>query len=146
MGYSLESTIWKEAQATFHGEAFTDIVELAVSSYRRRPDYSRIERIYASDVCEGGLQVLRYALRHVDHLPSGELPEYVSVRAALRAHIYSFLESQVIRAGDSFEVIAEDQLSRDLGFMMLRLTVGADAGRRQHISIRGLSMASVTKS
>lgn len=32
MDYSLESTVWKEAQATFHGEALTNIFELAISS------------------------------------------------------------------------------------------------------------------
>ncbi len=37
MYYGLESMIWREAQATFHGEAFTDIVKLAISGYRRRP-------------------------------------------------------------------------------------------------------------
>lgn len=39
MDYCLESMIWKEAQATFRGEAFTDAVELAVSSYLRRPGH-----------------------------------------------------------------------------------------------------------
>lgn len=114
MDYSLESTIWKQAQTTFHGEAFTDVVELAVSSYRRRPGYSWIERIYASDVGESGLQVLRYVMRHLDHLPRGELPECVSVRAALRAHIYYFLESQVVRAGVASEMVMEDHLARAL--------------------------------
>lgn len=115
MDYSLESTIWKEAQATFHGEAFTDVVELAASSYRRRPGYSGIERIYASDVGQTGLQALRYALRHVDHVPRDEpLPRCVSVRAALRAHIYHFLESQVVRAGVASEMIMEDHLARAL--------------------------------
>jgi hypothetical protein len=91
--YSLESTIWKEAQATFQGRAFTDVLEFAVSSYRRRPGYSGIERIYASDVGESGLQVLRSLMRHVDHIPRDEpLPECVFVRAALWAHICSFLE------------------------------------------------------
>lgn len=115
MDYSLESTIWKEAQATFHGEAFTDVVELAVSSYRRRPGYSGIERIYASDVGEGGLRVLRYVMKHVDHLPRDQfLPECVCVRAALRAHIYYFLESQVVRAGVASEMVIEDHLARAL--------------------------------
>ncbi|UZJ58044.1 hypothetical protein OKW98_15625 [Pseudomonas sp. KU26590] len=114
MDYSLESTIWKEAQATFPGEAFTAVVKLAVSGYRRRPGYSGIERIYASDLGQTGLQALRYALRHVDHLPRGELPECVSVRAALRAHIYYFLESQVVRAGVASEMVIEDHLARAL--------------------------------
>jgi hypothetical protein len=114
MDYSLESTIWKEAQATFHGEAFTEVVELAVISYRRRPGYYGVERIYASDVGQTGLQALRYALRHVDHLPRGELPECVPMRAALRAHIYYFLESQVVRAGVASEMVTEDHLARAL--------------------------------
>lgn len=115
MDYSLESMIWREAQATFQGEALTDILELALSSYRRRPGYSGIERIHASDVGQAGLQALRYALGHVDHLPRDEpLSECVSVRAALRAHIYHFLESQVVRAGVASEMIIEDHLARAL--------------------------------
>lgn len=115
MDYSLESTIWKEAQATFSGQGFADVVELAVSSYRRRPGYSGIERVYASDVGQSGLQVLRYALRHVDHLPPDEpLPGYVCVRAPLRAHIYFFLESQIVRAGVASEMVTEDHLARAL--------------------------------
>ena len=118
MDYSLESMIWKEAQATFSGEAFTDVVELAVSSYRRRPGYSGTERVYVSDVGQAALQALRYALRHVehvDHLPRDEpLPGCISVRAALRAHIYYFLESQVVRAGVASEMIMEDHLARAL--------------------------------
>jgi hypothetical protein len=115
MDYSLESTIWKEAQATFSGQGFADVVELAVSSYRRRPGYSGTERVYASDVGQTGLQALRYALRHVDHLPRDEpLPGCISMRAALRAHIYYFLESQFVRTGVASEMVTEDHLARAL--------------------------------
>jgi hypothetical protein len=115
MDYSLESKIWNEAQATFAGEAFSRVVEHAVSSYRRRPGISSIERIHVSDVGEVGLQALRKALSDVHHLPPDE-PNigFVTLRTPLRAHIYYFLQWQVIQIGSSPELIAVDQLERDL--------------------------------
>jgi hypothetical protein len=115
MDYSLESRIWASAREAFSREAFAKMIEGAVCSYRRQPGLSSIERIHVSDVGEVGLLALRKALSDVHYLPPGE-PNlgFVTLRAPLRAHIYYFLQWQVIQTGFFPELVAVDQLERDL--------------------------------
>lgn len=114
--YSLEAEIWKQAQIQLGEHGFAQVIESAVDSYRRRPGHSPLERIHVTSVGARGLLALRNTQRPGENsLNTDPLPPYATVRAAFRAHIYYALQFEIMQLGAPTDLIAGDQLARDMG-------------------------------
>lgn len=114
MNRGLESNVWRMAQQQCAGPAFLQLIEDAVSRYKRVPGFDSSDRLHASDIGSTGIEVLRDVLeRH--GLFSGPPGTYVEIRSRLRAHLSCQLQWHLVSAGQATDEMKEDQLGRDIG-------------------------------
>lgn len=115
MDYRLESEIWITAQRSMPERAFFELIADAVGSYRRKPGYSGLERMYASDIGPGGVYALGVAVTAVG-LSSWQEPDpYVPVRAQLREHIYRVLQLHLLSSSLASGAMIDNKMAGDLG-------------------------------
>lgn len=102
------------AQQQCTGSAFLQLIENAVSLYKRIPGFDPPDRLHDSEIGRTGIEVLRDVLeRHgFDAGPPGS---YVEIRSRLRAHLSYQLQWHLVSAGQATDEMKEDQLSRDIG-------------------------------
>lgn len=114
MNRDLESNIWRVAQQRCAESAFLQLIEDAVSRYKRVPGFDPPDRLHASEIGLPGIEVLRDVLeRHGFY--AGPPGSYVEIRSRLRAHLSYQLQLHLVSAGQATDDMKEDQLGRDLG-------------------------------
>jgi hypothetical protein len=114
MNRDLESNVWRMAQQRCAGSAFLQLIEDAVSRYKRVPGFDSSDRLHASEIGLACFEVLRDVLeRHGFY--SGPPGSYVEIRSRLRAHLSYQLQWHLVSAGQATDEMKEDQLSRDIG-------------------------------
>lgn len=59
MDYGLESEVWKTAQRIMLADCFRDVVVDAVTTYRRLPGHSVLERMHVVAIGVKGIEALR---------------------------------------------------------------------------------------
>jgi len=115
MDYRLESEIWITAQRCMPERAFFELIADAVGSYRRKPGYSGLERMYASDIGPYGVYALGTAARGAAMSSWQQTDPYVPVRAHLREHIYRVLQQHLLSSSLASDAIIDNQMAGDLG-------------------------------
>lgn len=115
MDYRLESEIWIIAQRSMPDRAFFELIADAVGSYRRKPEYSGLERMYASDIGPYGVYALGTAARGAAMSSWQQTDPYVPVRAHLREHIYRVLQQHLLFSSLASDAIIDNQMAGDLG-------------------------------
>ncbi|WP_019579777.1 hypothetical protein [Pseudomonas mandelii] len=114
MNRDLELNVWRVAQQRFAGSAFLQLIEDAVSHYKRAPGFDPPDRLHASEIGLPGIEVLREVLeRH--GFDAGPPRSYVEIRSRLRAHLSYQLQWHLVSVGQATDDMKEDQLGRDLG-------------------------------
>lgn len=114
MNRDLESSVWRLAQQRCVGSEFLQLIEDAVSRYKRVPGFDPTERLHASEIGVPAIGVLHDVLKR--HGFSAGPPEsYVEIRSRLRAHLSYQLQWHLVSSGQATEEMKEDQLGRDLG-------------------------------
>ena len=114
MNRDLESNVWRMAQQQCAGPAFLQLIEDAVSGYKRIPGFDLPDRLDATDIGPTGIEVLRGALERQGFY-AGPPGTYVEIRSRLRAHLSYQLQWHLVSAGQATDEMKEDQLSRDVG-------------------------------
>jgi len=117
MHSELESQVWLTVQQVCDAATFEALILRAVDSFKRSPGYDPVLRLYASDIGQSGVQILRDVLHRcgIRFEHSADLPGYLELRSRLKHHIRCQLQQYLVSAGHSTEEMRQDQLARDLG-------------------------------
>ncbi|MDC6378871.1 hypothetical protein BW687_001585 [Pseudomonas graminis] len=115
MDYRLESEVWRGVQGSLTNEGFAALIWDALSTYKRPPGYSPLDRLYAGDVGEAGLEALSIALNESGNPTGAATASYVSLRAPLRAHLYRVLQRHVIAHFLASDKVVDNCMASDLG-------------------------------
>lgn len=115
MNSGLAPEVWKTAQHVMSAQHFGEIVAGAITSYKRLPGHSDLERLHASDIGALGIDALRVGLRRRGWLYSDDSIAFVSLRAPLRAHLYAVLQRHLICNSHASGAVIDGQFARDLG-------------------------------
>lgn len=97
-------------------EEMDAVLGTALESYRRLPGYAPLTRLYPEQVGEGGIKALVNALhkRPQSHAEF-RLPDYVELRAPLRAHLCRHLQRYLIDHSCATEPVMEAYLALEIG-------------------------------
>ncbi|RAI70904.1 hypothetical protein DOZ80_10575 [Pseudomonas fluorescens] len=114
MNRDLESSVWRLAQQRCAGSEFLQLIEDAVSRYKRVPGFDLHDRLHASEIGLPGVKVLRDVLERYG-FDAGPPGSYVEIRSRLRAHLSYQLQWHLVSIGQATDEMKEDQLGRDLG-------------------------------
>lgn len=115
MDYRLELEIWSGVQRSVTRDEFLARVSQALSTYKRPPGYFPLDRLYAGDVTEAGLEALSIALNESGNRTRTATAGYVSLRAPLRAHLYRVLQGYVLKHFVASDAVVDNCLAGDLG-------------------------------
>lgn len=115
MDYRLESEIWRGVQRSLTKDAFVALLSQAFRTYKRPPGYFPLDRLHAGDVDEAGLEALSIALNRSGNPTGIATGGYVSLRAPLRAHLYTVLQRYVITHSRASDAIIDNRMAKDLG-------------------------------
>ncbi|WP_122668625.1 hypothetical protein [Pseudomonas viridiflava] len=115
MDYRLELEIWSGVQQSLTKDEFLTRVSQALSTYKRPPRYFPLDRLYAGDVGEAGLEALSIALNGSGNPTGAATVGYVSLRAPLRAHLYRVLQSYLLKHLVASDAVVDNCLAGDLG-------------------------------
>lgn len=96
-------------------EDFRGAIFSAIASYRRPPGHSTLERLHAADVGLEGIETLRLGLGLNGLLISDDLLSVVSLRGALRAHLYRELQWYLMCNSHALGPVVDGYFSCDLG-------------------------------
>jgi hypothetical protein len=115
MDYELESEVWTVAQQVMPSEYFREIIANAITSYRRHPGHSVLERLHATDIGIQGVVAILMALYPNDHLLQSDPAAYVSLRAPLRAHLFGELQRYLMFSSHASGAVIDCHFAGDLG-------------------------------
>lgn len=116
MDYRLEPEVWAQAEQRMSPDAFAALIRRTLQSYKRLPGHTPLERVHASNIGNTGLEILCRELLILGMLHHGDkMDGYISLRAALRAHLYISLQGCVVSSCNAPGALIDDHMARDLG-------------------------------
>ncbi|WP_236529555.1 hypothetical protein [Pseudomonas syringae] len=115
MDYRLESDIWMLAQQSVPADEFVVLISTAVQTYKRFPGLHELDRVYARDIGDIGIEILGAVLSRAGIAEWSSGDSFVTMRAPLREHLYGYLQRHLMKATLATDDVVDNQMARDLG-------------------------------